>query len=156
MQIEIKRIQTEVGLTFVHVTHDQEEAMTMADTIAVMNGGVIEQMGSPTEALREPPHHLRRQLPRPVQPHPGHRDRRGGRRRTGGHARHPGLHPRRAGPRPGGQRLDRRASGEGARRARGRADRRPRQPPSGRGDHRRRLRRGEHAVPGPDALGPGG
>ena len=37
MQIEIKRIQTEVGLTFVHVTHDQEEAMTMADTIAVMN-----------------------------------------------------------------------------------------------------------------------
>src|SRR6476469_833706 len=42
MQIELKRIQTEVGITFVHVTHDQEEAMTMADTIAVMNGGVIE------------------------------------------------------------------------------------------------------------------
>jgi spermidine/putrescine transport system ATP-binding protein len=41
MQIELKRIQTEVGLTFVHVTHDQEEAMTMADTIAVMNGGHI-------------------------------------------------------------------------------------------------------------------
>ena len=39
MQIELKRIQTEVGLTFVHVTHDQEEAMTMADTIAVMNAG---------------------------------------------------------------------------------------------------------------------
>ncbi len=37
MQIELKRIQTEVGITFVHVTHDQEEAMTMADTIAVMN-----------------------------------------------------------------------------------------------------------------------
>ena len=45
MQIELKRIQSEVGTTFVHVTHDQEEAMTMADTIAVMNQGVIEQMG---------------------------------------------------------------------------------------------------------------
>ncbi|MEV5960816.1 ABC transporter ATP-binding protein [Kribbella sp. NPDC051952] len=49
MQLELKRIQTEVGITFVHVTHDQEEAMTMADTIAVMNAGVIEQMGTPTE-----------------------------------------------------------------------------------------------------------
>ncbi|MBU2694382.1 ABC transporter ATP-binding protein [Pimelobacter sp. 30-1] len=54
MQIELKRIQTEVGLTFVHVTHDQEEAMTMADTIAVMNGGVIEQMGSPAELYENP------------------------------------------------------------------------------------------------------
>jgi spermidine/putrescine transport system ATP-binding protein len=49
MQIELKRIQTEVGITFVHVTHDQEEAMTMADTVAVMNAGVIEQMGAPRE-----------------------------------------------------------------------------------------------------------
>ncbi|MFG1820084.1 ABC transporter ATP-binding protein [Kribbella sp. NPDC049174] len=49
MQIELKRIQTEVGITFVHVTHDQEEAMTMADTIAVMNGGLIEQLGTPAE-----------------------------------------------------------------------------------------------------------
>ena len=49
MQIELKRIQTEVGITFVHVTHDQEEAMTMADTIAVMNAGVIEQLGTPAE-----------------------------------------------------------------------------------------------------------
>jgi spermidine/putrescine transport system ATP-binding protein len=49
MQIELKRIQTEVGITFVHVTHDQEEAMTMADTIAVMNSGRIEQMGAPQE-----------------------------------------------------------------------------------------------------------
>jgi spermidine/putrescine transport system ATP-binding protein len=47
MQVELKRIQTEVGLTFVHVTHDQEEAMTMADTVAVMNQGRIEQMGPP-------------------------------------------------------------------------------------------------------------
>jgi spermidine/putrescine transport system ATP-binding protein len=54
MQLELKRIQTEVGLTFVHVTHDQEEAMTMADTIAVMNAGVIEQMGSPSELYENP------------------------------------------------------------------------------------------------------
>jgi spermidine/putrescine transport system ATP-binding protein len=54
MQIELKRIQTEVGITFVHVTHDQEEAMTMADTIAVMNHGVIEQMGAPAELYENP------------------------------------------------------------------------------------------------------
>ena len=49
MQVELKRIQTEVGLTFIHVTHDQEEAMTMADTVAVMNKGHIEQLGAPAE-----------------------------------------------------------------------------------------------------------
>ncbi|HET7477355.1 MAG TPA: ABC transporter ATP-binding protein [Dermatophilaceae bacterium] len=49
MQVELKRIQTEVGITFIHVTHDQEEAMTMADTVAVMNHGRIEQMGPPAE-----------------------------------------------------------------------------------------------------------
>jgi spermidine/putrescine transport system ATP-binding protein len=54
MQIELKRIQEEVGLTFVHVTHDQEEAMTMADTIAVMNAGVIEQMGAPNDLYENP------------------------------------------------------------------------------------------------------
>ena len=54
MQIELKRIQTEIGITFVHVTHDQEEAMTMADTIAVMNHGVIEQMGAPGELYESP------------------------------------------------------------------------------------------------------
>ncbi|MDN4172881.1 ABC transporter ATP-binding protein [Nocardioides sp. SOB77] len=54
MQIEVKRIQVEVGRTFVHVTHDQEEAMTMADTVAVMNGGVIEQMGAPAELYENP------------------------------------------------------------------------------------------------------
>jgi spermidine/putrescine transport system ATP-binding protein len=54
MQIELKRIQTEVGITFVHVTHDQEEAMTMADTIAVMNQGVIEQLGPPSELYDRP------------------------------------------------------------------------------------------------------
>ena len=54
MQIELKWIQKEVGLTFVHVTHDQEEAMTMADTIAVMNEGKIEQMGSPADLYDDP------------------------------------------------------------------------------------------------------
>ena len=54
MQIELKWIQTEVGITFVHVTHDQEEAMTMADTIAVMNEGKVEQMGTPADLYDNP------------------------------------------------------------------------------------------------------
>ncbi|MAT17964.1 MAG: spermidine/putrescine ABC transporter ATP-binding protein [Leifsonia sp.] len=54
MQIELKDIQDDVGLTFLHVTHDQEEAMTMADTIAVMNKGRIEQMGAPEELYELP------------------------------------------------------------------------------------------------------
>jgi len=54
MQLELKRIQSEVGITFIHVTHDQEEAMTMADTVAVMNEGRLHQAGAP-EALYERP-----------------------------------------------------------------------------------------------------
>ena len=54
MQIELKAIQMEVGLTFLHVTHDQEEAMDMADTVAVMNKGRIEQMGSPEKLYDRP------------------------------------------------------------------------------------------------------
>jgi len=54
LQIELKRIQQDVGITFVHVTHDQEEAMSMADTIAVMNGGKIEQAGSANELYERP------------------------------------------------------------------------------------------------------
>ncbi len=54
MQLELKRIQHEVGITFVHVTHDQEEAMTMADRIVIMNGGHIEQLGTPTELYESP------------------------------------------------------------------------------------------------------
>ncbi|TFD76454.1 ABC transporter ATP-binding protein [Cryobacterium fucosi] len=54
MQLELKTIQEEVGLTFLHVTHDQEEAMTMADTVAVMNKGRIEQMGAPEELYELP------------------------------------------------------------------------------------------------------
>ncbi len=54
MQLELKAIQHDVGITFVHVTHDQEEAMTMADGIAIMNAGKIEQLGSPTELYEYP------------------------------------------------------------------------------------------------------
>ena len=54
MQLELKQIQHELGLTFVHVTHDQEEAMTMADAIAVMNKGRIEQLGPPHELYEKP------------------------------------------------------------------------------------------------------
>src|SRR5207253_5127601 len=54
MQLELKRIQTEVGITFVYVTHDQEEALTMSDRIAVMNRGRVEQLGTP-ESLYERP-----------------------------------------------------------------------------------------------------
>jgi spermidine/putrescine transport system ATP-binding protein len=54
MQLELKGIQHDVAITFVHVTHDQEEAMTMADRIAVMNHGHIEQLGTPTELYETP------------------------------------------------------------------------------------------------------
>ena len=54
MQLELKAIQNEFGITFIHVTHDQEEAMTMADTIAVMHGGRIEQLGTPSELYERP------------------------------------------------------------------------------------------------------
>lgn len=54
MQLELKRIQTEVGITFIHVTHDQEEAMTMADTVAVMNAGRVEQLGAPADLYETP------------------------------------------------------------------------------------------------------
>jgi putative spermidine/putrescine transport system ATP-binding protein len=54
MQIELKRIQQEVGLTFVYVTHDQEEALTMSDRLAVFNRGRIEQVGAPAEVYERP------------------------------------------------------------------------------------------------------
>ena len=54
MQLELKRIQTEVGITFVYVTHDQEEAMTMSDLIAVMRGGTLEQVGTAEELYERP------------------------------------------------------------------------------------------------------
>ena len=54
MQIELKRIQSEVGITFIYVTHDQEEAMTMSDRIAVMNAGHMEQVGPPQDVYELP------------------------------------------------------------------------------------------------------
>src|SRR5213593_2283493 len=54
MQLELKRIQNELGTTFVYVTHDQEEALAMSDRIAVMNAGVIEQLGAPREVYDSP------------------------------------------------------------------------------------------------------
>ena len=54
MQVELKRIQSEIGITFIFVTHDQEEAMTMADRIAVMRHGHIEQLGPPEELYERP------------------------------------------------------------------------------------------------------
>jgi spermidine/putrescine transport system ATP-binding protein len=54
MQLELKALQQQTGTTFVYVTHDQEEAMTMSDRIAVMNGGVVEQLATPKELYRRP------------------------------------------------------------------------------------------------------
>ena len=54
MQVELKRLQKKLGITFVYVTHDQEEALTMSDRIAVMNEGIIEQLASPMEIYDRP------------------------------------------------------------------------------------------------------
>ena len=54
LQVELKALQAELGITFVFVTHDQEEALTMSDRVAVMNGGRVEQAGSPREVYEEP------------------------------------------------------------------------------------------------------
>jgi len=54
MQLELLRVQREVGITFIYVTHDQEEALTMSDRIAVLNGGNIEQIGGPVEVYEQP------------------------------------------------------------------------------------------------------
>ena len=54
MQIELKRIQQAMGITFIYVTHDQEEALTMSDTVVVMNGGKVQQIGTPEDIYNEP------------------------------------------------------------------------------------------------------
>ena len=71
LQIELKRIQKDVGITFIYVTHDQEEALTMSDSIAVMNRGVIEQLDNPEEIYERPVDDVRRGLHRRVQPDAG-------------------------------------------------------------------------------------
>lgn len=54
MQVELKHLQQRLGITFIYVTHDQEEALTMSDRIAIMNNGVLEQIGTPTEIYEHP------------------------------------------------------------------------------------------------------
>ena len=68
MQIELKAIQQQVGITFIYVTHDQEEALTMSDRLAVFNQGRIEQIGAPAEVYERPGDPLRGRLRRHVQP----------------------------------------------------------------------------------------
>ena len=68
MQVELKSIQREVGITFLFVTHDQDEALSMSDRVAIMNGGVIEQCGSPEDVYENPVLRLRRRLHRHQQP----------------------------------------------------------------------------------------
>ena len=73
LQIELKRIQREVGITFVYVTHDQEEALTMSDRIAVMSNGVVEQVDTPENVYERPANDVRRRLHRRLQPDARHR-----------------------------------------------------------------------------------
>ena len=82
MQIELKSIQRDVGITFIVVTHDQEEAMSMADRIAVMNAGRIDQLAAPDGDLRPSLHAVRRRLHRRHEPPGG--DPRARRREPGG------------------------------------------------------------------------
>src|SRR5204862_551955 len=54
LQVELKALQERVGITFIYVTHDQEEALTMSDRLAVMSGGHVEQIGTPEQVYQEP------------------------------------------------------------------------------------------------------
>ena len=72
LQIELKALQEEVGITFIYVTHDQEEALTMSDRIAVMSQGQVEQVGSAAGDLRAAADRVRRRLPGCVEPDGGH------------------------------------------------------------------------------------
>ncbi len=79
LQVELKRIQEQLGVTFVYVTHDQDEALTMSDRVAVMRAGRIEQCGDAAATLRGAGDGVRGELPRRLEPDPG--DGRGRRRR---------------------------------------------------------------------------
>ena len=68
LQVELKALQAELGITFVFVTHDQEEALTMSDRVAVMSGGRVEQAGTPREIYEEPATRVRGRLPRRLEP----------------------------------------------------------------------------------------
>ena len=125
LQIELKRIQQDVGITFVYVTHDQEEALTMSDRIAVMNRGVVEQLDDPEEIYERPAHDIRGRLHRRVEPDAGRgrvdrrRQRRAApRRRPDGARRSRGGHGRRAGARRRASREASAAPGQRRRRRR--------------------------------------
>ena len=101
MQFELKRIQREVGITFIYVTHDQEEALTMSDRIAVMNAGNVEQIGTPTEIYDAPSTVFVANFIGQANLWAGHAEPAGRRRRRGLGARHhvagaTGHHPDRA------------------------------------------------------------
>jgi spermidine/putrescine transport system ATP-binding protein len=83
MQLELVRLRNAVGITFIIVTHDQNEALSMANRVAVMNGGRVAQVATPGRALRVSEQPLRRRLHRQDQPARGHR-RRHGKRATAG------------------------------------------------------------------------
>ena len=68
LQVELKTLQENLGITFVFVTHDQEEALTMSDRVAVMNGGRVEQSGPPQVDVRGARDALRGRLPRRLEP----------------------------------------------------------------------------------------
>ena len=101
MQIELKEIQKEVGITFIYVTHDQEEALTMSDRLAVFNRGRIEQVGTPADVYEHPATTVRGRLRRDVEPADGRG--RAGRHRAGRDLHRPAREdpdrraPRRAG-----------------------------------------------------------
>ena len=90
MRLELKAMQRRVGITFLLVTHDQEEALSMSDRLAVMNEGRIEQVGSPEDVYLRPQIALRRRLPGR-----GQLDRRRGRAARSGPPAGSGTRPRR-------------------------------------------------------------
>ena len=113
LKVELKALQEQVGITFLYVTHDQEEALTMSDRLAVMRDGKIVQIGPPDAGVRGACRHLRRRLPRRVEPDAGrHRLPRAGLRVRGPPRR---RRPVRRARRPGRRRTSRtRSSGRSA------------------------------------------
>ena len=127
LQVELKRIQQDVGITFVYVTHDQEEALTMSDRIAVMNRGVIEQLDDPEEIYERPQHDLRGRLHRRLEPDAG----RGGRDRHRNRGAAPGRRTDRARRRGRGRRRRARPRGRSAGEAAAALGQRRRRAPGG-------------------------
>ena len=160
LQVELKRIQEALGITFVYVTHDQDEALTMSDRVAVMRAGRIEQCGDAAGALRGAGDRVRGQLPRRVEPDPGEPSAPAALPRSAASccgARAPRRRRRGDGDDPARARA---AGAAGGRRrepgaGHGRGDRLPRLPPAGAraprhrraGPRGRAQRRGEPGVP---------